>query len=169
VETEHRNKNKDDKLVKAHFRITYFLIMWAFSLPSFGQPIIHPAGDGWHIKADSALSVIKKYAPEKYDLIVDVCQEIEFWSSTFSSNEMRDGDGVIYVSNGDMKIDSYNNLACVLVHESLHLFFLKSGIKVSKREEEKLCYKYELELLHKIPGAEPWLIQHTKDKIKQFS
>ncbi len=166
---EHNNKNKANKLVKVHSKITHFLIAWTFSLSSFAQPVIHPAGDGWHIKADSALSVIKKYAPEKYDLIADVCQEIEFWSSNFSSNEIRDGVGVIYVSNGDMKIESYNNLACVLVHESLHLFFLKRGIKVGKREEERLCYKYELELLHKIPGAEPWLIQHTKDKIKQFS
>lgn len=82
---------------------------------------------------------------------------------------MLDGVGKIYISNMDMKIESINNLACVLVHESLHLFFLKKEIKISKKEEERLCYLYELELLNKIPSAESWLIHHTKNKIKQHS
>lgn len=156
-------------LMRVLIKSTLVLLVWTFSLPSYSQPIIHPAGDGWHIKTDSALSIIKKYDPEKYNLITQVCHEIEFWSSDFSSNEIREGIGKIYIANGDMKIESMNNLACVLVHESLHLMFLKKGIELSKREEEKLCYLYELELLYKIPGAEPWLIQHTKSKIKQFS
>ena len=157
------------KLVKDYFKILVLLLMWSFCLPSFSQPIIHPAGDGWHIRVDSALSHIKRHDPQKYDLLIEVCSEIEFWSSDFSSNYMLNGVGKIYVSNGDMKIESINNLACVLVHESLHLYFLKRGIKSSKKEEERLCYLYELELLNKIPGAEPWLIQHTKNKIKQHS
>lgn len=155
--------------MKAYIKIFLIFLMWAFSFPSYSQPNIHPAGDGWHIKADSALSIIKKYDPEKYLLLTEVCSEVEFWSSKFSSNEIRNGSGIIYVANSDMKIGSINNLACVLVHESLHLFFLKNGVTVDQKEEEILCYKYELELLNKIPGAEPWLIQHTKDKIKQFS
>jgi hypothetical protein len=157
------------ELLKARIKIVATFFLWAFSLPSFSQPSIHPAGDGWHIRVDSALSHIKKYDPQKYNLLVEVCNEIEFWSSDFSSNNMLDGVGKIYVSNGDMKIESINNLCCVLVHESLHLLFLKKGIKMSKKEEERLCYLYELELLNKIPGAEPWLIQHTKNKIQQHS
>ena len=155
--------------MKISLKILYFILSLGITLSSFAQPVIHPAGDGWHMKVDSALIIVKKYAPEKYDLISDVCQEIEFWSSDFSSNEIRNGVGVIYISNADMRIGSLNNLACVLVHESLHLFFLKNKIKIEKREEEKLCYKYELELLHKIPGAELWLIQHTINKIMEFS
>lgn len=157
------------KRVKNPIQIVASFLVWFFSLSCFSQPIIHPAGDGWHIRVDSALSHIKKHDPQKYHLLVEVCDEIEFWSSDFSSNNMLDGTGKIYVSNGDMKIESINNLACVLVHESLHLYFLKRGIKTSKKEEERLCYLYELELLNKIPGAEPWLIQHTKNKIKQNS
>jgi len=153
-------------LMKPHY-ITTFLTCLVFSLASFSQPRVHPAGDGWHLQVDSALSLIKKYDKEKYDLVDSVCSEIEFWVSDFSSNEISKGEGKIYIASADVRIGSINNLACVIVHESLHLFFLKSGIRTDKKTEERLCYQYELELLNKIPGVEPWLLKHTKIKITQ--
>jgi hypothetical protein len=146
-----------------------FLFAFLFPLLVSAQPKVHPAGDGWHLKVDSAMNIIKKYDPEKYELLLEVCDEIGFWVSNFSSNGINNGVSSIYVANKDIHLNSINNLACVLVHESLHLYILKKSIKLGKKQEEKTCYLYELEFLNKLPNPEPWLIENTKTKIKLYS
>jgi len=142
-------------------------LLFLFPLYSYGQIKIDKAGDGWDLKIDSALSLIKTVDLQKYELLDSVCQEISFWVSDFSSNELsKEGIGRIYVATGDVKLGSINNLAVVLVHESLHLLFLRKGLDLHPVLEENLCYRYELEFIKKLPKVEPWLELHTLRQIQ---
>jgi hypothetical protein len=129
---------------------------------SFGQIRIDKAGNGWDLKVDSALILIKKTDIEKYQLIDSVCERVEFWSSGFSSNEGSYGKkGTILVAVKDVQLNSINNLAVVLVHESLHLHVLQKGYVIIPEQEEAWCYRYELDFIDKLLNPEPWLKQHA--------
>ena len=121
--------------------VCLFLIIYPLSL--FSQIKIDKAGDGWDLKIDSALQLIKKTDIVKYNLIDSVCTSISFWVSEFSSCELTDSTGVIYVSTKDVKLNSINNLAAVLVHESFHLYLRKRGTVLTTNQEEYFCYYYE--------------------------
>jgi hypothetical protein len=134
---------------------------------TFGQIKIDKAGNGWDLKIDSALQLIKKVDIEKYQLIDSVCDRVEFWASGFSSNEGSYGKkGTILVAVKDVQLNSINNLAVVLVHESLHLHVLQKGYIVAPEQEEAWCYRYELTFIDKLKNPEPWLKQHA---IKQLT
>ncbi len=134
---------------------------------TFGQIKIDKAGNGWDLKIDSALQLIKEVDIEKYQLIDSVCGRVEFWSSGFSSNEGSYGNkGTILVAVKDVQLNSINNLAVVLVHESLHLHVLQKGYIVAPEQEEAWCYRYELTFIDKLKNPEPWLKQHA---IKQLT
>ena len=140
------------------------LVLILLTLPSllFSQIKIDKAGDGWDQKIDSALQLIKKTDIEKYRLLDSVCGKVEFWSSGFSSNEGKYGEkGIILVAVKDVKLNSINNLAVVLVHESLHLHVLQKGYIIIPEQEEAWCYRYELNFIDKLHNPEPWLKQHA--------
>jgi hypothetical protein len=140
------------------------LLLILIILPNLllSQIIIDKAGDGWDQKIDSALQLIKKTDIEKYQLLDSVCGKVEFWSSGFSSNEGKYGEkGIILVAVKDVKLNSINNLAVVLVHESLHLHVLQKGYIIIPEQEEAWCYRYELDFIDKLPNPEPWLKQHA--------
>jgi hypothetical protein len=140
------------------------LLLILLTLPSLllSQIIIDKAGDGWDSKIDSALQLIKKTDIEKYQLLDSVCGKVEFWSSGFSSNEGKYGEkGIILVAVKDVKLNSINNLAVVLVHESLHLHVLQKGYIIIPEQEEAWCYRYELDFIDKLHNPEPWLKQHA--------
>lgn len=129
---------------------------------SFGQIKVDKAGDGWDRKIDSALQLIKEVDKEKYQLLDSVCERVEFWSSGFSSNEGSYGKkGTILVAVKDVQLNSINNLAVVLVHESLHLHVLQKGFIIIPEQEEAWCYRYELDFIDKLKNPEPWLKQHA--------
>lgn len=129
--------------LKANLGIFVFLFSWVFSIPLYSQPKVHIAGDGWHLKVDSAIQIIKKYDFEKYTLLIGVCDEVSFWISNFSSNGINDGVRSIYIANKDVHLNSINNLACVLVHESLHFYILQKSIELNittvRELERQLC------------------------------
>ena len=140
------------------------LLLILLTLPSLllSQIVIDKAGDGWDSKIDSALQIIKKTDIEKYQLLDSVCGKVEFWSSGFSSNEGKYGEkGIILVAVKDVKLNSINNLAVVLVHESLHLHVLQKGYIIIPEQEEAWCYRYELDFINKLPNPESWLKQHA--------
>jgi hypothetical protein len=86
------------------------------------QIVIDKAGDGWDLKADSALAIIKQTDTTTYKLVLQVCDKITFWSGGYSTNEgSKDTKGSIIISSTDAKAKSLNNLAAVIVHESIHL------------------------------------------------
>ena len=142
-----------------------FVLIFLTSLTLFGQIKVDKAGDGWDLKVDSALTLIKTTDSAKYALLDSVCSNVSFWLSDFSSCESEEG-GRIYISVRDVKLNSINNLASVLVHESFHLYIWKRKFILSPKEEENYCYRYELELVNKLPNLEPWLKSHVIEQIK---
>jgi hypothetical protein len=147
---------------------TWLWILLLLPWSSYAQINIDKAGDGWHLKVDSAIQLIKETDYEKAIVLDSVCKKIEFWQGGFSTNEGSYGNkGTILISVKDVKLNSINNLAAVLVHESLHLLFLKKGMVLSPGKEEMYCYRYELEFLLKLKDPEPWLIQHANYYMNQ--
>jgi hypothetical protein len=142
-----------------------FLLLLLIPFTCSGQIRVDKAGDGWDLKIDSALTVIKCTDLQKHQLLDSVCQEVSFWISNFSSNELVGKTGRIYVSTKDVKL-GINNLACVLIHESLHLYFLRKGVKMTPAEEENYCYRYELEFIEKLTNPEPWLKENALKHIQ---
>lgn len=142
-----------------------FLVAFLVFSPLFGQIKVDKAGDGWDLKIDSALNLIKSKDPLRYSLLDSVCSNISFWLSDFSSCNLEKEGGRIYVSTKDVKINSINNLAAVLVHESLHLYIQKNQISLDPEKEENYCYKYEMSFVNKLPNPEPWLKNHIYEQI----
>ena len=143
-----------------------FLLASLAILPLFGQIQVDKAGDGWDLKVDSALTLIKTADPAKYALLDSVCSNVSFWLSDFSSCDLEGEEGRIYISVRDVKLNSINNLASVLVHESFHLYIWRRKFILSPKEEENYCYRYELELVNKLPNLEPWLKSHVIEQIE---
>lgn len=142
-------------------KIWLWLIL-LFPISCYSQISIDKAGDGWDLKVDSAITLIKKVDPEKALVLDSVCNRIEFWQGGFSTNSGTYGNkGTILISVKDVNLNSINNLAAVLVHESLHLLFLQKGIVLTLTKEEMYCYRYEYEFVLKLDNPEPWLIQHA--------
>lgn len=142
------------------------LLFLFITLHSFGQLRVTDVGDGWKEKVDSALKIIQTYDIEKYNVILETCTLIGYWNESFSTTE---GDSVILISTKDMNHASINNIAAILVHESMHLYIKQLYGKVSPNREETLCYIYELNFLYKVPNVEMWLIENATSKIKYYS
>ena len=142
------------------------LLFLFITLHSFGQLRVTDVGDGWKEKVDSALKIIQTYDIEKYNVILETCTLIGYWNESFSTTE---GDSVILISTKDMNHTSINNIAAILVHESMHLYIKQLYAKVSPNREETLCYVYELNFLYKVPNVENWLIENATSKIKYYS
>ena len=122
-------------------RSLFLLLFVVLFIPIHSQVKIDDVGDGWKLRVDSAVALIRNTDSDKYELLIEVCDHISYWNGGFSTIE-----------------DS-----------SKHLFYLKNKIKLPPHEEELRCYKYELEFLNKVPNVEPWLIGNAKDKIRLYS
>lgn len=145
----------------------WIVLLFLFtSIYSFGQLTVTDVGDGWKNKVDSALRIIQTYDIEKYNVILETCTLIGYWNESFSTTE---GDSVILISTKDMNNESINNIAAILVHESMHLYIKQLYTKVSPNREETICYVYELNFLYRVPNVEPWLIENANTKIKYYS
>ena len=144
--------------------INLFLFL---AVPCFAQIKIDKAGDGWDLKVDSAIQLIKKVDIDKHKLLDTNCSQVSFMISPYSSCQIEDGKGHIYIAVDDLKLNSINNIAVVLVHESLHLYIAKKGINMIPEKEETFCYMYELSFINKLQNPEPWLIEHAVNNIKK--
>jgi hypothetical protein len=144
--------------------INLFLFL---AVPCFSQIKIDKAGDGWDLKVDSAIQLIKQVDIDKYKLLDTNCSQVSFMISPYSSCSLENGQGHIYIAVDDLKLNSINNIAVVLVHESLHLYIAKKGIEMIPEKEETFCYMYELSFIKKLPNPEPWLIEHAINNIKK--
>lgn len=138
------------------------IIILILPLLSFSQIKIEDVGDKWKYKVEQAIDTIKKYDTEKYHFLIDNCNHIGYWNGNFSSTE---DTSTILIANHEFALKSINNLAAILVHESVHLYIKRLGIKPSEKDEEKLCYWYEFDFLLHLPKVEPWLINHTKQHL----
>jgi hypothetical protein len=137
-----------------------------FPLILSAQIKIDDVGDGWKNKVEQAIEVVKQYDPEKYTLLMENCEHISYSLLPFSTTE---NGTTILIAQKEIIAGNINDLAATLVHESLHLYFLKNNMILPENEEEILCYTYELELLFKILYVEPWLISHAKKQIELYT
>ena len=137
-----------------------------FPLILSAQIQIDDVGDGWKNKVEQALDIVQKYDPEKYTLLMENCEHISYSLLPFSTTE---SGTTILISQKEILKGNIDDIAAILVHESLHLYLLRNQIKMVFNEEEILCYTYELELLFKIPDVEPWLIDHAKKQIEFYT
>ena len=141
-------------------RIKNALITIALLLTTtvFSQIQIDDVGDGWKLKVDSALTLIKKTSPGHYKEVSEYCNHITYWMGSFSTTQ---DSSTVVISVKDMKIGSVNNIACIIVHESHHVLLRKKHIKLEPKKEELECYQYEYSFLEKVPNVEDWLIIHV--------
>jgi hypothetical protein len=136
-----------------------------FPLLSFGQIKIDDIGDGWKCKVEQVLDLINQYDQEKYNFLFQYCDHISFSLAPYSTNE--EGH-IILISQKEIINGNINNLAAIIIHESLHLYFSQNKEKFDLKDEEIMCYAYELDFLLKIPNIEPWLIEHANKQIEFY-
>ena len=147
-------------------RIWTLLILLTLSTYSFSQIRITDVGDGWKGKVEQALDTIQKYDKEKYYLIMETCKVVAYWNGGFATTE---SDSIITIPTKEMNNGNIYNIAAILVHESLHLYFITTKFNLRPNVEEVIAYQHELEFLNKIPCVDEWLIQNAKNKIIFYS
>ncbi len=133
---------------------------------TFGQIRIDDVGDGWKNKVEQALQVVQQTDCEKYEMIVSTCTHISYSTANFATTE---SGNTILIPRREIMAGNINDIAAILVHESLHLYILKTKMVMPEADEELLCYAYELEFLLQIPGVEQWLLDHARKQIAYFS
>ena len=148
-----------------YFKNAIVALMMLFTSPVLSQIVVDDVGDGWKIKIDSALTLIEKTDPGVYKEVISNCNHITYWLGAFSTTQ---DSSTILISTKDLKLNSINNLACIIVHESHHLYYKRNRIKMTANKEEYNCYLYEYEFLKKIPNAEDWLTIHVIKCIIKF-
>jgi hypothetical protein len=133
---------------------------------TFGQIRIDDVGDGWKGKVEQALQVVQQTDCEKYEMIVSTCTHISYSTANFATTE---SGNTILIPRREIMAGNINDIAAILVHESLHLYILQTKMLMPEADEELLCYAYELEFLLQIPGVEQWLLDHARKQIVYFS
>jgi hypothetical protein len=141
-----------------------FFFISLFSTPLFSQIEIIDVGDGWKNKVQLAISLIKETDSTYYKHLMKNCNQIGFWAEKYSTNEGK----TIFISRYDMQIESIQNIACVLIHESMHIELGKLNLPITEFEEECLCYNYERQFLEKVKDPEPRLVQNVIERMKQY-
>ena len=132
----------------------------------FSQITIDDVGDGWKSKVDSALNLIKVTSPEHWSEVSTYCKHITFWIGDFSTTV---DSYTIMICRKDIYLNSINNLACVIVHESHHLMIWQNDIVLPMPDEELNCYLWEWEFVKRIENPEPWLQKHIIKCISIYS
>jgi hypothetical protein len=141
-----------------------FFLLLLLTTPIFSQIKVEDVGDGWKNKIELALDLIKRTDSNYYNHVIDNCEHIGFWAGKYSTNEGTS----IYMTKYDFEMNSIQNLACIIVHESKHIEFSKNKIILSEKEEECICYKYEKEFLFKVEIPERRLLENVFYRIESF-
>lgn len=139
-----------------------FIIFTSFVFIKQKQIYIPQVGNNWKLKVDSAINLIHKIDTNKYNILMDNCDSIDFSTAAFSTTIPPK---IIVISNKDMELNSINNIAAVLVHESNHLYYFNTHANLGSDEEELGCYFYEYDFLSKLPEVEDWLFINNVNKI----
>ena len=137
-------------------------ILLLISNLSYSQIKIDDVGDGWKSKVDSAILLIQEKDPKAYKLLTDHCKEVEFIIGDRSTTKLPN---TIAITVKDMNINSINNIAAILVHESYHLYIWKSKIKLTEKKEEHNAYLYEYDFLCKLNDVEEWIFLNAVNQI----
>ena len=97
-------------------------------------------GDNWKNKMDSAIQLIKITDNAKYQVLIENCDSVDFSNLDFSTTVLPN---TIVITRKDIELNSINDLAAILVHESKHLYFFKHREFMEPNKEEMECYLWE--------------------------
>jgi hypothetical protein len=141
------------------------LIILLFPIQILSQIVIDDVGDGWKKNVKKSLELIQKVDSSRYKVVIKQCKRIGFWNNKFSTTE---GNDVILISRQDIQSGNINNISAIIIHESKHLYYMNNNVFLDERDEEILCYRYEMDFLKKIPSVEDWLIKHCENMINHY-
>ena len=136
----------------------FLFIGLLFTTTVSGQITVDQAGDNWKSLVDSALVRIKETDSVTWKFVSDNVSHISFWNGTFSTTELDNrGEWSVVVSSHDIRLHSVNNIACVIVHESYHIYIAKQKLNLTVCEEELAAYTFEQTFQTKLPDLESWI------------
>lgn len=142
------------------------ILLLFLPLISSAQIKIDDVGDGWAKKVDSALTIIEKYDQRSYNHVIENCDLITYWLGSHSTSQYPSS---VVIAVQDMKINSINNIACIIVHETVHLKLHNKGINISGNREELIAYTIEKSFAERIPDIEPWILKHIDKQIELYA
>lgn len=123
------------------------LALLFLSINASSQIIIADEDEILRSRVDSALSIIQTSDISRYSFLLENCDKIDF--SDYATP--------ISLSNGVMLIpvemineSSVNEIAGIIVNQSMHLFFINYVIEMDKHLEDITCSAYEIDFLLKI-------------------
>ena len=162
--------------------ITWFLsITFAFSNQAKSQKLLVHTTDT--VKIKSALQIVKQFETEIYSKIITKAI-IQFGiipdkpGINFAISDQAGGKIYHWIMLNPILMNGFSNdiIACIIVHEAMHLGFdmsLYKNIKsdnaeVVDKQEHTIIYNYELTFLKKI-GASKGDIESRKQIMKQLS
>lgn len=129
----------------------------------FGQIEIDGGFSEWENLVKKSIELVKQTDSSYHQTLVKNCKRISFWNGLYSTTE----DKSIVISILDLKSESVNNIACVLVHESKHLELVQTK-SLTQSEEECIAYRYELDFIRKLKNPEPYLNKNCLSYLKKF-
>ena len=129
----------------------------------FGQIEIDGGFSEWENLVKKSIELVKQTDSSYHQTLVKNCKRISFWNGLYSTTE----DKSIVISILDLKSESENNIACVLVHESKHLELVQTK-SLTQSEEECIAYRYELDFIRKLKNPEPYLNKNCLEYLKKF-
>jgi hypothetical protein len=79
-----------------------------------------------------------------------------------------EGNSTITISQGDMSLNSIENIACIIVHESKHLEIIQSGFEFPLPHEECICYIWEYQFIEKLVEEPEWIKENCINMIMKL-
>lgn len=141
-----------------------------FSKSSFSQSIEYNGSNRY--KLEQALNLIKLSDPEYYRVLNFSADKISVSKYMFSYPALDSlGSNWILVQRSYLVEEDYKMIAATIIHESLHLYYRKTGQYVNFKnvyEEEVQAYSYARNFLIEV-GGEISDIQWYEDKIKEYT
>jgi hypothetical protein len=144
------------------FKNAWIVILLCF--PSFlnAQIRVDDVGDGWKAKVDSAIKLIEMKNSACYDMLIENCTRVEFILGDRSTVKLPN---TIAITTNDMQLNSINNIAAVLVHESYHLEIARRRVTLSPEKEEYEAYLHEYSFLCTLEKVEEWLFVNAMNQL----
>lgn len=146
-------------------KLFWFLSLLVIPFKIFGQIQIDQVGDNWQPQVAQALELIKKTDSTTYNFVISHCKRISFWSGEFSTVE---GNSTITIARGDMELNSVENIACIIVHESKHLEIIQLKLEFHLQYEECICYLWEMNFIEKLQNEPEWIRENCLNMIMKL-
>ena len=98
-------------------------------------------------RVDSALSIIETSDPSRYSFLLENCDKIDFsdYATPISLSN-----GVVIIPVEMINESTVNEIAGIIVNQSMHLFFINYVIEMDKQREDITCSANEIDFLLKI-------------------